>query len=83
MIEPHVFVRGVTLALGLTWTATGLVRLVRFAASWEERLAPLGLERAWLRRQVAIACVRTTVLDPLNLGLILFLLALWTAPVTT
>lgn len=83
MIEPYVFVRGVTLALGLTWTVTGLVRLLRFAASWEVRLAPLGLERAWLRRQVAIACVRTTVLDPLNLGLILLLLALWTAPGTT
>lgn len=80
MIEPYVFVRGVTIVLGLTWTLTGLVRIVRFTASWEERLGPLGFERRWLRRQVAVAFARATVLDPVNLGLILLLAALWSAP---
>jgi hypothetical protein len=80
VIEPYAFVRGVTIALGATWTVTGLVRLVRFTASWEARLAPLGLERRWMRRQVAVACLRTTVLDPVNLGLMLVLAALWMAP---
>ena len=83
MIEPYAFVRGVTLALGLTWTVTGLVRIVRFAASWEARLVPLGLDRPWLRRQVAVACLRATVLDPVNLGLMLLLAALWCAPQLT
>ena len=80
MIEPYAFVRGVTLALGLTWTLTGLARVVRFAASWEKRLVPLGLDRPWLRRQVVIACARATVLDPVNLALMLLLAGLWLAP---
>ena len=80
MIEPYAFVRGVTIALGATWTLIGLVRVVRFAASWEERLVPLGLERSWLRRQVAVASLRATVLDPTNLALMLLLLGLWCVP---
>jgi len=80
VIEPYVLVRGVTLALGVTWTITGLARAVRFAASWEERLVPLGLERRWLRRQVTVACLRATLLDPVNLALMLFLAGLWSAP---
>ncbi len=80
MIEPYAFVRGVTLVLGLTWTVTGLVRIVRFTASWEQRLVPLGFERRWLRRQVALAFARATVLDPLNLGLMLLLVAIWSVP---
>lgn len=80
MIEPYVFVRGITLALGLTWSLTALLRVVRLAASWEQRLVPIGLDRRWLRRQLAIACLRATVLDPLNLALLLLLAALWTVP---
>ena len=80
MIEPYAFVRGVTIALGATWTLTALVRVVRFAASWEKQLVPMGLERPWLRRQVTIACLRATVLDPTNLALMLLLLGLWCVP---
>lgn len=80
MIEPYAFVRGVTIALGSTWTIMGIARVVRFAASWEKRLVPLGLDRPWLRRQVAIACLRATVLDPVNLAVMLLLAGLWWAP---
>lgn len=77
MIEPYAFVRAVTIGLGATWTVTGLVRVVRFARRWKSRLAPLHLEERWWRRQIAIACLRATVLDPVNLGLLCLLAALW------
>ena len=77
MIEPYAFIRGVTITLGLVWTATGLVRAVRLARRWRQRLAPLAFEKGWWWRQIAIACLRTTVLDPVNLALVLLLAGLW------
>ncbi len=80
MIEPYVFIRSVTLALGVTWTVTGIVRALRLAAEWKLKLAPLGLdERGW-RRWIAIVCLRATVLDPTNLALLCLLVGLWTLP---
>ena len=35
------------------------------------------LEEAWMKRQVLIFALRTTVLDPINLGLILVLFGTW------
>jgi len=81
VIDPYTFIRLVTVSLGLVWTATALIRLVRNAGDWKEKLAPLHLdERSW-RRWIAIACLRATVLDPLNLALLCLLIALWTLPV--
>jgi len=77
MIDPYVFVRAVTMGLGATWTGVGLVRTVRFARRWQERLELLDLDPRWWRRQIAVAVLRTTVLDPWNLALLCFLLALW------
>lgn len=80
MIGPYDFIRLVTVSLGLVWTATALVRLLRSAREWKEKLAPLNVdERRW-RRWIGIACLRATVLDPLNLALLCLLLALWTLP---
>jgi hypothetical protein len=78
VIEPYTFMRGVTIALAATWSVMGLVRIVRFAARWKRRLGPLGFgEQDW-RRWVAIACLRATVLDPINLALMCLLVAIWT-----
>jgi hypothetical protein len=77
VIEPYAFVRAVTIALGATWTVIGTVRMLRFAWSWEQRLEPLGFDRSWSRRQAALVCLRTTVLDPLNLALLCLLAGLW------
>lgn len=77
MIDPYVFVRSVTLSLAVLWTVLGLLRAVRFVARWERRFAEMGLSRRWLRRQVVITLVRATVLDPINLALMIFLLGIW------
>lgn len=82
MIGPYVFIRLVTVSLGLTWTATALIRLVQSAREWKEKLVPLHLdERGW-RRWIAIACLRATVLDPVNLALLCLLVGLWTLPLS-
>lgn len=80
MIGPYTFIRLVTFGLATTWSAFGLVRIVRFAAEVQEKLAPLGLPARWWRRQIAIACLRATVLDPVNLALLCLLVGLWTVP---
>ena len=80
MIGPYTFIRVVTISLGLTWTGMALVRLVRSAREWKEKLAPLHLDEVGWRRWIAIACLRATVLDPVNLALLFLLVALWTLP---
>ena len=82
MIDPYRFVRGVTFLLGATWTVTGLVRAWRFTQDGRERLRWLVFEDRWWRRQVALAALRTTVLDPINLALLCLLLAMWSLPLT-
>ena len=78
IVEPYTFVRAITLGLGTAWTLGGLVRMARFGVRWQQRLVPLGLTDAWLRKQVLLVALRTTVLDPINLALLLLLLASWT-----
>lgn len=80
VVEPYVFVRGVTMALGVWWTVMGLRRTLRVARAWRERLRFLGFEDRWWRGQVTRVVLRATVLDPLNLALLLLLLALWSLP---
>ncbi len=82
MIEPYPFMRLVTMSLGLTWTGMGVLRAVHFARAWRRRLALLGFDDRWWRRQVATACLRATVLDPINLALACLLIAIWTLPGT-
>jgi hypothetical protein len=77
VIDPYLFVRGVTFALGATWTVTGLVRAWRFTKDGRERLRWLAFEDRWFRRQVALLVLRATVLDPINLALLCLLLGLW------
>jgi len=83
VIEPYPFIRAVTFTLGLTWTVAGTVRALRLAASCKQKLAELGLEERGWQRWIAIACLRATVLDPVNLALLCFLVALWTLPSAT
>jgi hypothetical protein len=80
VIGPYDFIRLVTVSLGLVWTGAALVRMLRSASDWKQKLAPLHLdERCW-RRWITHTCLRATVLDPLNLALLCLLLALWTLP---
>ena len=77
LIEPYVYVRTITLGLGTIWTLHGALRTWRFARRWQRRLELIDFERSWLRRRVAIFVLRTTVLDPINLALLLTLFGLW------
>lgn len=77
MIDPYDFVRGVTMSMATLWTVLGLRRSVRFVRRWETRLEPLGISRRWIRRQVVLTILRTTVLDPVNLALMLLLVGIW------
>lgn len=80
MIEPYTFVRAVTMGLGATWGAMGIVRSVRTARSWRARMELLAVDERWWRRQIALAALRVTVLDPLNLALLCLLAGLWSLP---
>lgn len=77
-LDPYTFIRIVTVSLGTLWTVTALVRITRFSRRWREKLDVLGIDDRWWRRQVRVACLRATVLDPTNLALMLVLLGLWT-----
>ncbi len=75
--EPYSFVRFITVGLATVWTVAGFIRLFRFGHRWERRLRSLGFSRQWFTRQILIVAARATVLDPVNLALICFLLGLW------
>lgn len=77
-LNPYSFIRIVTVSLGTIWTLTALVRISRFSRRWRKKLSVLGIEDRWWRRQVRLACLRATVLDPTNLALMVVLLGLWT-----
>ncbi len=76
--DPLTFVRAVTGALALVWSVRGLWRGLCSYRSLERRLfggpwrAP-----AWFRRAALHVLLRTTVLDPLNLALMLALCTVW------
>ncbi len=78
MIEPYEYVRLVTLLLASVWTLRGLWRALSFVRAWERRLAGVGASAPWLRRKVFVVLVRATVLDPVNLALLLVLVGIWT-----
>ena len=75
--EPYLYIRGITLGLGVLWSVRGVVRLWRFAALWGGRLEAVGLERRWLHYQLFRMTLRTTVGDPVNLGLVFLLFGSW------
>lgn len=77
LLDPYQFVRLVTFVLALVWTVRGIVRAWRSLRSWEQRLNRLGLQSSWLRRCVVVSLLRATVLDPINLALILTLAGAW------
>lgn len=77
MIEPYAFIRAVTIGLGVTWTIFGVLRVLRVSRRWKTKLALLQLEERWWTRRILTACARATVLDPINLALLLFLIGLW------
>ena len=76
--DPYRFVRFVTISLGSFWTVAAGTRMIRLSRSWEARMHHLGIPRSWFRRQILMVIVRTTVLDPINLGLICLLVGIWT-----
>jgi hypothetical protein len=76
--EPYDFVRFITGSLAAVWTVRGGLTTWRLLRRAERALGPDRAERAWLRRVVLLAVVRTTVLDPVNLALMLVLIGLWT-----
>jgi len=80
VIGPYVYIRTVTLSLGVLWSSFTIVRVLRSANEWQTKLVELGLGERWWRRRFAVACLRATVLDPLNLLLLWVLIALWTLP---
>ncbi len=80
--DPYDFVRLVTVTLATVWTVRGLLRTKRFLARWEARLDQWGMERRWLRRAVFLMIARATVLDPINLALMLTLVGVWTLRAT-
>jgi hypothetical protein len=77
LVDPYTYVRFTTLFLGVVWTLMGLRRMARFGERWRDRLIYVGLKEEWLRRQVIFFALRTTVLDPINLSLILLLIGTW------
>ena len=78
LLDPYRFVRLVTITLGVSWTVAAGVRLVRMSRRWELRMQRYGIPRGWFRRQLLMVVARTTVLDPVNLGLLCILAGIWT-----
>ena len=78
LIDPYTYVRTITLGLATLWTIGAAIRVLRFTFRWEKRLVLIGLPKPWIRKQVAIATLRATVLDPVNLALMLTLVGSWT-----
>ena len=77
MPDPYTFVRGLTIGLATLWTLGGLWRMFHFASRWKSRLVPLGFSEEWIHRQALIFTLRATLLDPINLSLILLLFLTW------
>jgi len=78
LVEPYTYVRAITIGLGTLWTIGGLFRTYWFYVRWRDRLVPLGFEREWIALQVRTFVLRATVLDPVNLLLLLLLFGVWT-----
>ena len=77
LLDPYQFVRLLTFLLALVWTVRGAVRAWGSLRHWERRLNHLGMNSSWLRRCVALSILRATVLDPVNLALMLTLAGVW------
>jgi hypothetical protein len=78
-IEPYPFIRVITFTMATFWSLRSYWDMGRSIDRWERRLEPFGIRRKWLRIQFLRAALRATVLDPLNLALILVLVSVWVA----
>jgi len=76
--DPYDFVRIVTGLLAALWTTRAALRTLRFLHRWERRCDRFHLKHPWLRRAVLLVAARATVLDPVNLFLMLVLVGVWT-----
>ena len=77
LIEPYVYVRAITMGLATIWAIQWVFRMRRFTRRWKGRLVSLGASEVWLRNLFLTLILRTTVLDPINLALLLLLGGLW------
>lgn len=77
LIEPYVYVRAITLGLATIWSVQWVLRMRRFTQRWKGRLVSVGASEAWLRNLFLTMILKTTVLDPINLALLLLLSGLW------
>ncbi|QDU69096.1 hypothetical protein [Engelhardtia mirabilis] len=75
--EPYAFVRAVTLSLAAFWTLRGLRRGLVVLGQLGEHFEELGLPRGVLHRAALRIALRATVLDAVNLSLILVIVGLW------
>ncbi|MEM7306053.1 MAG: hypothetical protein AAF682_05250 [Planctomycetota bacterium] len=78
MLDPYDFVRYTTFLIATVWTVRGAARTWSFYKRWEERLLQWGVSPLFLRRAVLAMVARITVLDPINLALMLTLVGVWT-----
>lgn len=76
-VEPYALIRVVTFVLASFWTLRSLWRMARTLDRWERRLVPFGISRSWLRMQLVRMMLRASILDPVNLPLILMLVSVW------
>jgi hypothetical protein len=77
LIEPYVYVRAITMGLAAIWAVQWALRMSRFTRRWKGRLMPLGVSERWLRNLFITTVLRATVLDPVNLALMLLLAGIW------
>jgi hypothetical protein len=74
-LAPHTFVRGLTAGLALFWFARGALRIWRGVVELDALAARFGLAKGLVRRVAWRVLLRSTVLDPVNVSLILAILA--------
>jgi len=77
LIEPYVYVRAITMGLAAIWAVQWVLRMSRFPKRWRGRLVPLGASERWLRDLFLTVALRATILDPINLALMLLLAGIW------
>ncbi len=77
MPEPYLYVRAITLGLGTLWGILAILRVMRFAREWAEKLAPWGFDPSWVKRQVVRLALRATVFDPWCVALSAVLVGTW------
>lgn len=75
--EPYAFVRAVTLVLAAFWALRGARRGLLGLRRLGDHFEGLGIGRHVVHRAAVVVALRATVLDPINLALILSLGGIW------